>query len=342
MLWACTPDQKTYPAPQPFPTPSIPASLGFPPLQWPAANPLTIEGVALGRRLFYDKGLSADYSISCASCHHPGQAFSDTLGYSLGVGGAVGNRNGMPLFNLLWSNRFFWDGRAATLQEQVVQPIQDPVEMHLPLNQALDRLNQNPTYREGFGKAFGQAEATTDRVQKALEQFLLSLISYRSRFDQWRTGQATFTASEQRGFDLFMREYAAPGSGRPAGADCFHCHGNSLFTTRTFENNGLDSVLKTGFQQVTGSTGDRGKFKVPSLRNVALTAPYMHDGRFATLEEVVAHYDHGVVQSATLNANLRVQNGSLGLSVQDRADLVAFLGTLTDSAFVRDPAIGPP
>lgn len=342
-LVSCRPDEPVqYPKPTAFAPDMPPPGLGFPNLPWPSDNPPTVEGIALGRRLFFDTRLSADYTISCASCHHPDRAFSDTVVYSRGVGGAVGTMNAMPLFNLLWANRFFWDGRSPHLRDQVLHPIQDPVEMHLSLGQALDRLSADRSYREDFGKAFGDDNISLHRLQWALEQYLFSLTSYRSRFDLSRMGLLTLSPSEQRGFDLFMREFSAPGSGRPVGADCFHCHGGSLFTSRTFENNGLDSLPKTGFQVVSGSASDRGKFKTPSLRNVGLTAPYMHDGRFATLEEVVEHYNSGIRPSATLNANLRVQSGGLRLSAQDKADLVAFLHSLTDTTMALNPAFGAP
>jgi len=343
VLVSCGPDEPVkYPKPTTFAPDMPPPGLGFPNLPWPSDNPPTVEGVALGRRLFFDSRLSSDYTISCASCHHPDQAFSDTVVYSRGVGGAMGTMNAMPLFNLLWANRFFWDGRSPHLRDQVLQPIQDPVEMHLPLATALDRLSADRSYRDAFGKAFGDDNITLHRLQWALEQYLLSLTSYRSRFDLSRMGLLSLSPSEQRGFELFMREYSAPGSGRPIGADCFHCHGGALFTSRTFENNGLDSLPKTGFQVVSGLASDRGKFKAPSLRNVGLTAPYMHDGRFASLEEVVEHYNSGIRSSATLNANLRVQNGGLRLSAQDKADLVAFLHSLTDTTMALNSAFGAP
>lgn len=342
-LVACKPDiPKVFPTPTPFTVDLPPPGLGFPSLPWPADNPATLEGIALGRQLFYDRSLSLDRTVACASCHLPGHAFTDSLVYSRGVNGTLGTRNAMPLFNLLWANRFFWDGRSPNLRDQVVQPVQDPLEMHLPLEQAMARLRGDADYREMFGKAFGDELVNADRFQKALEQFLLSMTSWRSKFDKARMGQATLSASEQRGFDLFMREYSAPNSGRPVGADCFHCHGGALFTNRLFDNNGLDSVLKTGYQVVTGLANDRGKFKVPSLRNVGLTAPYMHDGRFATLEEVIDHYDHGIMPSSTLNPNLRVQVGGLRLSLQDKSDLIAFLHTLTDSTLSTNPVFAAP
>jgi cytochrome c peroxidase len=342
-LCGCQPDKsKVFPAPSPYAVDLPPAGLGFPAVSWPADNPATVEGIDLGRQLFYDKALSLDRTVACASCHLQTHAFTDSAVYSRGVNGTQGTRNAMPIFNMVWANRFFWDGRSPDLRDQVVQPVQDPLEMHLPMEEALSRLRSSEHYREMFGKAFGDETVNVERFQKALEQFVLSLTSWRSKFDMVRMGQSTFSASEQRGFDLFMREYSAPGSGRPLGADCFHCHGGVLFTNRLYENNGIDSVLQAGHQVVTGSAGDRGKFKTPSLRNVALTAPYMHDGRFANLEQVLDHYDHGVVQSNTLNANLRVQTGGLRLSVQDKADIIAFLHTLTDSTLATNPAYSEP
>lgn len=344
-LIGCKPDRdmpKVFPSPTPYNLDLPLSGLGFPSAPWPADNPATVEGIALGRSLFYEKALSLDRTVACASCHLPNHAFTDSMVYSRGVNGTLGTRNAMPIFNLLWANRFFWDGRSPNLRDQILQPIQDPLEMHLPLEVAMSRLRDDADYKEMFGKTFGDETVNVERFQKALEQFLLSVTSWRSKFDKMRMGQSVFTPSEQRGYDLFMREYSAPGSGRPVGADCFHCHGGTLFTNRLYENNGLDSMLNIGYQIVTGLAGDRGKFKVPSLRNVGFTAPYMHDGRFATLEQVIDHYDHGIVESSTLNANLRVQAGGLRLSSQDKADLIAFLHTLNDSTLASNPAFAEP
>ncbi|MFN3528391.1 MAG: cytochrome-c peroxidase [Bacteroidia bacterium] len=345
-LVACKRDEpdpgKSFPAPTPYQLQQKPF---FPPYVIPADNPLTVEGISLGRHLFYETKLSGDNTQSCASCHTQDLAFTDHgLRFSTGITGAVGTRNSMALFNLSWSNRFFWDGRVATLRQQVLLPIEDPIEMHESLPNAINKLKQTNLYPDLFGHAFGTEEITADRMAKALEQFLLSLVSTESKFDLWRRNPVLnpLTESEQRGFNLFMREFSPPGSGRPAGADCFHCHGTHLFTVNGFFNNGLDENPATGFEIVTGSAMDRGKFKAPSLRNIALTAPYMHDGRFETLEEVIDHYNDGLKDSPTIDVNLKSQGVGLGLSQQDKHDLISFLHTLTDTVFLNNPAFSNP
>lgn len=347
---ACNPDPVNTPTPPqtgnyPPPTPyTFPPAPGLPQPITKADNPLTLEGITLGRALFYDPILSGDNTQSCASCHNPVDAFTDNGKiFSTGITGAIGSRNSMPIFNLMWNNRYFWDGRAATLRQQVLMPIQDPVEMHENLPNAIAELSASSAYKERFGKAFGDEQITAERMAKALEQFLFTMVSARSKFDLATLGMAQLTPEEQRGLNIFRGEFSPPGSGRPAGGDCFHCHGTSLFTNNQFMNNGLDDTFTDlGFELVTGDTADRGKFKVPTLRNIALTAPYMHDGRFATLEEVVDHYNSGVKDSPTLDPNMKSQNGGLGLNPQQKADLVAFLKTLTDTAFINNPAFQDP
>lgn len=316
---------------RPFPL-RVAQRLPKPPL--PEDNPLTVEGVALGRRLFFEKRLSRDDSVACAGCHLPEQGFTDgPRRFSLGVDNKVGTRNSMPLHNLIWADSFFWDGRAKRLRDQVLVPIADPTEMDLPLVQALERLRADPDYPGMFARAFGSPDVNASRLGLAFEQFLVSLISQDAKFDRAVRGEAEFTEQEKRGFELFVTE------NDPArnlyGADCFHCHGGSLFTNHRFANNGLDREFKdAGRFSVTGDEADRGKFKTPSLRNVELTAPYMHDGRFATLEDVVEHYDNGVLASATLDPNLAKHlPGGLKLSAADKAALVAFLKSLTDRDF---------
>jgi cytochrome c peroxidase len=313
----------------------------------PRDNPLTDEGVALGGRLFFERRLSADNSQSCASCHHPDCAFTEPRRFSRGVDGVLGTRNAMALENLAWKNSFFWDGRAASLREQVLQPIQNPVEMHELLSNVVAKLElagppdgnpappRAPDYPALFTAAFGSPDITTDRIARALEQFLLVQVSFDSKFDRAMNGQTNFTAQEQRGFELFNTEYD-PYHGQ-YGADCFHCHGGPLFQSRSFANNGLDETFSDlGRYNVTKLAGDEGKFAVPSLRNVALTAPYMHDGRFKTLEEVVEHYCTGIKRSATLDPNLaKHPDGGVPLSAEDKCALVAFLKTLTDEKFLR-------
>jgi cytochrome c peroxidase len=347
--WSCQPDEppvtKEYPEPTPYTWIGKPF---FPPPILPANNPLTLQGIELGRHLFYEKKLSGDNTQSCGSCHRLNYAFSDSLlRYSKGIDGIEGNRNSMALFNLTWHTRFFWDGRTPSLRDQVLLPIQDPIEMHQTLPEAVRKISETPQYKPLFGAAFRSEEVTSDRIARALEQFLLTVVSGDSRFDRFRQNPVAhpLTASEQRGLDLFMREYSAPSTGRPRGADCFHCHGGHLFRVDAFFDNGLDEQPATGYEAVTGFPSDRGKFKATSLRNIALTAPYMHDGRFSTLEEVLDHYSHQINNSANLDPNLRVAyqtEGGLNLSTQDKQDIIAFLHTLTDSSFISNPTYQPP
>lgn len=316
----------------------------FPQPTFPADNPLTEEGVELGRRLFYDPILSRNGAISCARCHHPESAFSDEgRRTSVGVDRQRGRRNSMPLFNLAWRRRFFWDGRAATLREQVLHPIRDPVEMDLDPDEAARRLADDPRYRDEFATVF-QSSPTSDTLARALEQFLLVQISQDSKFDKSRRGEATLTAKEQRGADLFFTEFD-PARG-VFGADCFHCHGNALFTNERFADNGLDPRPgDTGVFEVTHKEKDRGLYKIPSLRNVAVTGPYMHDGRFASLADVIDHYDSGVHDTPNLDPSLAKHAGPLRLSSADKEALVAFLETLTDEEFLAramDAAPPPP
>jgi cytochrome c peroxidase len=304
----------------------------------PHDNPLTGEGVALGSRLFFDWRLSADNLESCATCHNPHLAFSQPRRFSRGVDGDIGTRNAMPLENLAWKSSFFWDGRAATLREQVLQPIQNPIEMHESLAGVVAKISADRNYHRLFASAFGSPEVTSDKIARALEQFLLVQVSFDSKFDRVMNGAAQFTDEEQRGFILFNTEFD-PYHGQH-GADCFHCHGGPLFQSQSFANNGLDTAFRDlGRYKVTKRTGDEGKFAVPTLRNVAVTAPYMHDGRFRTLEEVVEHYCTGMKRSATLDPNLaKHPGGGLPLSAEDKEALVAFLKTLTDEKFLPPAA----
>jgi cytochrome c peroxidase len=309
----------------------------FPEAAWPADNPLTEAGVELGRMLFHDAQLSVNGTQSCASCHLAEHASSDPRRFSLGAEGQVGTRNAMPLANLAWKPAFFWDGRSLTLRDQVLRPIEDPLEMHESLDRVVTKIGD---LAPRFGAAFGTAEVTSDRMARALEQYLLTLISGTSKMDRTVTTGERLDDLEQRGFELFFTE-SDPGRGIK-GADCFHCHGGAHFTNHQFLNNGLDGdtpLADEGLARITGKPADRAKFIVPSLRNVARTAPYMHDGRFATLEEVIEHYDHGVQSSATLDPNLakHLSHGGLGLSDEDKRALIAFLKALSD----EPPGVAP-
>lgn len=296
--------------------------------QFPSDNPLTAAGIALGKTLFQDPRLSINNTQSCASCHHANAAFSDSKVFSLGAEGQPGVRHVMPLFNLAWKPSFFWDGRSPTLRDQVLKPIQDPLEMHETLDRVVTKLND---LLPRFNEVFGSPEITSGRIALALEQFLLTLISSDSKMDRTLTAGEKLTDQEQRGFLLFFTE-SDPGH-NIKGADCFHCHGGMQFTDHQFHNNGLDA--DTGFKddglgKITGNAADRGKFMTPSLRNLSMTAPYMHDGRFGTLEEVVEHYDKGLKNSSTMDPNLakHLRYEGLRLTPEDKAALVAFLKTL--------------
>jgi len=311
----------------------------------PEDNPLTIQGVKLGRMLFYEKALSRDNSISCASCHSQGNAFSDTNRLSLGVDDSEGKRQAMAIFNMLWnSNEFFWDGRAHLLRDQAVMPIEDQLEMKETLENVIDKLSARPEYREQFQYAFGSEGIDSERIALALEQFMNSMVTFNSKFDRYLAGEDTLTAEEERGRFLYFTEYN-PAFPENSGADCQHCHGGANFENDKYMNNGLDSDAEfedVGREAVTGNPNDRAKFKVPSLRNVAVTQPYMHDGRFETLEEVVDHYNL-VKESSTLDGSFYQQlpNG-LELSVSDKKALVAFLKTLTDEGFLQDERFADP
>lgn len=309
-----------------FPIPSLPRD-----------NPLIEERVTLGDKLFHEKALSKDGSISCATCHQTSAAFSDPRQFSIGVRNQTGTRQAMPLFNMAWKSSFFWDGRAPSLRKQALMPIQDHVEMDQTLEGAVSNLSTHAEYRPLFEKAFGSTEITAEKIGLAIEQFVLTLTSFDSKFDRVLRGQERFSEQEQRGFELFMTEYE-PRTGH-YGADCFHCHGGPLFSDHQFHNNGLDAKndADPGRYKFTKIDFDRGKFATPSLRNIALTAPYMHDGRFKTLEEVIEHYSTGVKRSPTLDPNIaKHPDGGIHLSSADKQALVAFLKTLTDPKFQKN------
>jgi len=332
--------QKTYPdaAPAdalPAGTHPYPAAITrrFLQVSLPADNPLTVEGVALGKRLFFDPILSVNQSQSCSSCHDPAAAFSDVRRVSQGAHGQPGKRNAMALFNLAWASEgLFWDGRAASLREQVLMPITDPTEMGETINNVLAKLQADATYPDEFQKAHAEG-INAGTLAKSLEQYLLTLVSQDSKFDRAVRKRDELTEEEKHGLSLFVTEHD-PARGL-RGADCFHCHGGTLFTDNRFHNNGLAlDPADTGLMAVSGKSSDLGKFKTPSLRNIALTAPYMHDGRFATLEEVIDHYDSGVRRTETLDPNLgKHPAAGISLSASDKKALIAFLKTLTDEQF---------
>lgn len=330
-----SPETETYePTPLALNIPQIFSDNIIPPVI-PNNNPQTVEGVALGKKLFFDKKLSGDQTMACASCHSPQHAFADNTPTSDGIDGIFGTRNSMPLFNLAWNygERFTWDGKELSMERQALEPVQNPIEMHSDWNDVVDKLQSDNDYPELFRLAFKTSTITKELTTKALAQFERTLISANSKFDKFSAGTAALTPQEQNGLNVFMDE---------AKGDCFHCHGNPnnpLWTDNVFHNNGLDSSFTDlGLGGVTGDTDDNGKFKSPSLRNLAYTAPYMHDGRFDTLDQVIEHYSTGLQPSSTIDPLMKkVSQGGVNLSAQDKADLKAFLLSLSDPSFLTNP-----
>ena len=324
LFFACSADKGTTPSSSSAPTSyAFNVPVGFPIPNIPVDNPLTIEGVELGRRLFADPILSIDSTISCASCHLPESAFTDPKRFSRGVAGLTG-RNSMPIFNLLWSSSFFWDGRSPSLEDQAIQTVENLIEMGEDWSNVAAKLKRHPTYPGLFARAFGD-ETPINRtiVVQAIAQFERTLISADTKYDRWIVGAEEFTPAEQRGFLLFHSEQA----------DCFHCHAAPLFTDNEFHNNGLDmEPIDPGLVMQTGGRLDRGKFKTPSLRNIQYTAPYMHDGRFQSLEEVIEHYDSGFHRTRLTDPLLLIRP-NLDLKIQEKQDLISFLKTLSDPDF---------
>lgn len=312
----------------------------------PASNPMTKEGVALGRMLFYEKRLSANNNVSCGTCHRQERAFTDGMTLSIGVDGTPTKRNSMSLSNLLWVRSLFWDGRASSLEQQAMVPLTDPHEMGQSLALSSDKLSHMKNYSLLFEKAFGTREITGDRISKALSQFERSLISANSKYDQYLQGEYKLTESELSGLNLFMSA-PQPDIG-VRGGNCQHCHGVPKTFTDMFHNNGLDSVYTDGGREdITKSASDKGRFRVPTLRNIDLTGPYMHDGRFKSLAEVLDHYSDHIKQNETLSPFIgEVSNdrGAIGLKLtqREKEDIINFLHTLTDEDFISNPEFSDP
>ena len=330
-------DRMNYvPTPVNLEIPPLFNSLLLPP-SVPTDNPQTIEGIALGRKLFYEPLLSNDGTQACANCHLAEKSFSDPNRFSTGITGEMGTRNAMPIVNLAWNfqNRFLWDGGAYSLEDQVDDPIENPIEMNNTWPNVVATLQATSEYPDLFEQAFGTTTITREFVAKAIAQFERTLISGNSRFDQYLLGDNNaITAQEINGFNVFMDENRG---------DCFHCHGNEfnpLWTNNAFHNNGLDASFEDlGLGGVTGDPLDYGKFKSPTLRNLAYTAPYMHDGRFATLDEVINHYSEGLVYSNTIDPLMKnIAEGGAQLTDSDKADLKAFLLSLSEPGFTTNPA----
>lgn len=354
-LQSCSPDTPpTAPDLMPAPTPytlTVPGNWPKPNLL--ADNPLTVEGVALGRKLFYDKMLSTNGTQACADCHHQSSGFTDLQKqFSVGSEGLVGTRNAMPLFNLNWSKGYFWDGRQPTLESLIEEPMEAHNEMNLDIELAVERLIDHPEYPKLFTDAFPNDKITTKTLRYAIAQFLRTIISGgNTKWDQYfladpRNPEKFMTEQEARGYIAFISEEKG---------DCFHCHNpfNPFFINsneREFANNGLDAVPDSGLFKVTGKPNDMGKFKTASLRNLSYTGPYMHDGRFATLDQVLEHYNSGFKYSPTTDAVLISKHGDPDnnyapiprLTQQDKDDIIAFLKLLDDETLLTNPLWSKP
>ncbi|WP_417612781.1 cytochrome-c peroxidase [Owenweeksia hongkongensis] len=338
--------------PQPLEIPK-----GFPKTNIPADNPQTVEGVELGRHLFYDKKLSADLSISCASCHEQFRAFSDVGQMSTGVNGKIGRRHAMVLFNLAFQKEFFWDGRAKSLEEQSLHPIKDPVEMDNTLTVVISRLEADSDYPSMFKAAFGDTKINEERIGKAIAQFERTMISANSEFDRVKRISGNIDApyiedpntpgSKNKGFEFFNDLN---------GGDCLHCHsiqadgaymGGGFGTDLQFINNGLkmDYTGDLGRMEATDSLSDWGKFKVPSVRNVEWSFPYMHDGSIPNLDSLIGFYNFGGFDNGNTSSFMKFAPSHMGnrnFTKQEILDLKEFLKTLTDYEFLENPKFSDP
>jgi len=349
LLWACCDgpvsevDLKSIPYDPQVYTPDVPAN--FPPLEVPADNQLTVQGVELGRRLFYDTILSADSTMSCSSCHLQENNFTDNLAVSEGIDQIPGKRSSMTLLNVAYSNTgLFWDGGVKTLEEQALLPVEDPIELHDSWPNVEAKLRRHADYPRLFRQAFGieqESDITKLLAAKALAQFERIMISSgNSKYDRVINGTDVFTDLELDGHDIFFDV----SEDVERHAECGHCHNAPLFTTNEFFNNGIDKVatlndfIDPGKGLLTNRPFDNGTFKVPTLRNIEHSAPYMHDGRFATLDEVIDHYITGGNHADNLAPVLR----PLILNDYDRSALIAFIRTLEDPNFLNNPLLSDP
>ncbi len=304
----------------------------------PERNPLTEEGVQLGRQLFYDPILSRAGTISCATCHQQERAFTDGVSLSMmGHSRKPLTRHSPSLVNMVWSQEFFWDGGAKDLESQAFSPLTHPDEMAMNLDTMVNRLNNHPVYRSKFNQAFEIDSISSAYVVRALAQFQRTIISSGAKYDQWKRGETSLTELESSGLQIFESK-------------CAPCHPPPLFTDHSFHNNGLDSTFSAdkegiylGRRRITHKEEDLGKFKTPTLRNIMLTHPYMHDGRFRHIDKVLDHYEFGVKSSPTLDSIL-TSDGSIGINFDgdERQALIAFLQTLTDSTLLQNPQYAKP
>lgn len=305
-------------------------SMNFPSMN----NPMSAEGVALGRTLFYDKNLSGNKNISCGSCHMQQFAFTDTAQFSKGFEDKTGDKNSMSLVNLGWNTKFFWDGRVNTLLDQIHDPIIDQREMANTWADVLQYLNSQNHYKAAFNKVFNSKKITDNEVKKAIEQFIVTIISFNTPFDDYyyKDNNSAISDNAKKGLKLFFGK-----------ARCGNCHNSILLTNQQFMNNGLDSIPLLGLYNGTLQTAHKGLFKTPTLRNIGLTSPYMHDGRFKNLEEVLHFYNNNV-QGSSINLDFRMQPfiGGLGLDKIEINQIIEFLHTLTDSSLINNPAYSDP
>lgn len=290
-------------------------------------NELTKEKFELGRKLFYDGILSSDNSISCGTCHSQVHGFADhNVNFSSGVNNQKGTRNSPAITNMIWSPSFMWDGGVNHIEVFSVAPITNPVEMNETMENVINKLNASASYRSAFKKAYGTETITDQLMLRALTSYMAMLVSADSKYDQFRQGKVSLTVQELQGMQLFEQK-------------CASCHTAPLYTNHSYQNNGIDSVFSDlGRGRITLDEADNGKFKVPSLRNVELTYPYMHDGRFWTLEQVLEHYNSGIKHSATLAPELA--NG-LTMTADEKKKIIAFLKTLTDYTIISDFKFAP-
>lgn len=288
-------------------------------------NPLETDKIELGRKLFFDPILSKDNTISCASCHSPYNAFAHTdHDLSHGINDQIGIRNAPALFNLAWQKSFMWDGAINHLDMQALAPISSETEMGESIENVTAKLQRSPFYPKLFFRAFGDSIVTGEHMLKAMSQFQLTLVSANSKYDKVQLKAATFTEQEANGYEIFQ-------------AHCNACHTEPLFSNYGFANNGLpiDTTLNDfGKAEITRLTSDSGSFKIPSLRNLSFTYPYMHDGRFNKISQVLNHYMNGISHSNNLSEALKKP---IEITPNEKTDLTAFLLTLNDTAFVFDP-----
>ncbi|WP_026954847.1 cytochrome-c peroxidase [Algoriphagus vanfongensis] len=333
LFWACTDlsqqETRVETAPELY-VPPISTTLNVGSFPQPERNPMSQEGVLLGKKLFFDPNLSGNGKVSCATCHQPQLAFTD--GVALGDHGVTGaklDRHAPPLFNLAWNtNGLFWDGGAHDLESLNFGPLTHPDEMGADLNALLTYLNQEDEYLDLFEKAFPKSPIQSASISQAIAQYTRTLISQTSRYDLWKNGKTELSSLEIKGYKIYQ-------------AACASCHEEGLFTDQEYHNNGLDESypdpidkegIFLGRFRITQDSLDLGAYKTPSLRNVTLTAPYMHDGRFATLEEVLDHYSSGIQQNSSLAPQLK---GGIPLNAEEKQALITFLQTLQDDQFIQ-------